>query len=141
MLKDFIHLIFWTMGKNPLENMKMETAKYGDYWIDDGIVYFVYAKGTMLDFELARKIVGDLNKFLNGEIYPSLVDINGVVSADKLSRDYIAEKSKILFSKVAFISSNTLSNVIGNFFLEVNKPEIPVKLFSDKQKALAYLSK
>lgn len=121
--------------------MKTEKEKYGDYWIEDGIVYFVYAKGTMLDFELARKIVSDLNKFLNGTIYPSLIDINGIVSANKPARDYIAEVSKILFSKVAFISSNTLSNIIGNFFLEVNKPEIPVKLFRDKQKALAYLSK
>jgi len=118
----------------------MEITEFGNYWIEDGILYFVYAKGTTLNLDLANKIVGELTKFLNGKIYPSVVDINGVISADKSARDFIAKESKILFSRVAFISTNTLSNIICNFFLTVNKPTIPMKLFRDKQKGLEYLS-
>ena len=44
-----------------------------------------------------------------------------------------------LVSAVALIVGTPLSRIMGNFFLRVNKPPYPVRLFDDETSGLAWL--
>lgn len=117
--------------------MKVET-EYARYWIENEVLHFIYNEETVLTISLAKKIISDLMAFQEGRKYPIFCDINGIVKADKIARDYIADETPKLFSKVSLLSSSILSTIIGNFFIHISKPVVPVKMFRDKNKALEY---
>ena len=42
---------------------------------------------------------------------------------------------------MAILSNNTMGNILGNFFVGLNKPHFPTKLFSKEEQAIAWLRK
>jgi hypothetical protein len=119
--------------------MELRENEYGKYFIDGGILYFVCNPAFELDIDSARQIAKDLVSIQNGKKYPLCVDISGVLDTDKAGRDFMATESPKFCSSIAFIAESELSRIIGNFFLQVSKPLVPTKLFTDKHKALEYL--
>ncbi|GAB4255421.1 MAG: hypothetical protein Kow0079_12270 [Vicingaceae bacterium] len=58
------------------------------------------------------------------------------LSAD--ARNYYA-KHKQFAKASALVTTSTIEKVIGKFFIFVNKPKIPTKLFDNEQKAIEWL--
>jgi hypothetical protein len=71
---------------------------------------------------------------------PILVDIRGARSVSRDARAYYAGyASAELYSAAGFIVGSPLSRALGNFFLGLNKPLYPTRLFSTEDEALAWL--
>jgi len=72
---------------------------------------------------------------------PVLADSRQVKGITKEVREYITERDKIeqTTSKLAVVVSSGISKIGGNLFLKFSNLPYPIKLFTDKEKALEWL--
>ncbi len=76
-----------------------------------------------------REISGDV-------VYPILVDIRKIRSISKEARDHFAMRGrKPGVVAIAMLVSSPLSRIIGNFFLGLNQPVVPTRMFTDRDQA------
>ena len=68
---------------------------------------------------------------------PFLFDITNIISADRESRIFASSEETSRITKVlAIIVKSSVSKTVGNVFMGINKPVYPIKMFTDKDKAL-----
>ncbi len=131
---DFLH-------EEANENFPVYT--FGGYYIfmrKDGIVQIQFEKGFEGGLEDAKRMV---QHFLL--LSPNKkVKILSVYAEDNLFskevREFISsdEVGKIVAAD-AFVINGTALKIFGNFYLHVNKPQRPSKLFTDKAEAIQWL--
>lgn len=111
-------------------------------WLgDDGIVRSVMLPGAEDNRETAKENVSAGIQVSGGKMRPLLLDMSKIKSMDRGARDYYARSDKREGSElaVALLVKSPISRVIGNFFMGLNKPSLPSKLFTDENKALDWL--
>jgi hypothetical protein len=113
--------------------------EFAQFWIEGGIVFFVYKPNTSIDLDAAKKIVNDRIVFQKQMDYPIYCDIRSMKSADKAARDFLAKEGSSYTKGVAVIVDSPMTKIIGNFYLGLNKPVAPTKMFTAKEEALAFL--
>lgn len=110
-------------------------------WFDmDGICRtFVKPKSKI---ELSHAKGNSAYVFQYGDKPPILVDARNVISMSKESRDHLAMRDRVGgVCAIAIIIHSPLSRLIGNFFMGLNKPTVPTKLFTKESEALKWLHK
>lgn len=112
---------------------------YATFWIDDGILHFIYHPAVVIDLIAAEKVVTDRLKFQGEKIYPVFCDTRGIRDTDKSARDYLAKEGSLMTTAVAFIVNPPISHAITKFYIRTNKPVIPTKIFTEKYDALKFL--
>lgn len=114
----------------------------GKIWLgDDGIVRVVstFPQGKMTLAE-AKEVFSAILKVSKGKKRPLFVDIRDIKSADRESREYTASEGvSSVLSAMALLIGSPISKVIGNFFLGLNKPKFPVKIFTSEAEAIRWL--
>lgn len=116
--------------------------EYGEMWIEDGIVWCIYSPGLILTEDVARSIVRERIRISKGCTYPLFVDGSQIQYITKTAREYFAKGDGIRYlNSGAFLIKNQVQYIFGNFFLKINKPALPAKLFTDKQEAINWLQK
>lgn len=87
------------------------------------------------NLEMEKRLFGD-----NDYYCLTIVDIRNIVGVSKevraLAKTEVITKNHEAF---ALIINSALSRLIGNFFLGINKPKVPIKLFEDKESAKKWL--
>ena len=84
---------------------------------------------------VVRELSGD-------QVYPILVDIRKIRSISKEARDHFAMRDrKPGVIAIAMLVSSPLSRIIGNFFLGLNHPAVPTRMFTDRDKAEEWIMK
>jgi len=81
----------------------------------------------------ARKLLTKNDKYL------ILVDGRVNLSISKEARAFAAQHKNDGSTASAFIITSTANKLIGNFYINVNKPNIPTKIFSSEEKAIEWL--
>jgi hypothetical protein len=75
-----------------------------------------------------------------GKAYPNLVIIETFLNADAESRQYAAsEESNRYTIADAFVVNSVALKLIGNFYIKVNKPVRPTRIFSTEEDAVNWL--
>jgi hypothetical protein len=70
-----------------------------------------------------------------------VVDYRGIASQDRAARAwYASPNTGKHVCAVALLVGSPLSRIIGNFFMGLNKPPFPVRIFGDEAEALAWLT-
>lgn len=110
------------------------------FWIDHGILFIEYKPNTIIDLEVAMRIVADRIALQNERLLPVFCDIRGVVSTDKAGRDYLAKSGSLLAKAVALIVNENISMTMSTFYLEISKPSVATQIFETEQEALNYLT-
>jgi hypothetical protein len=107
----------------------------------DGIVSYDF-RGDRIDLATAQAIVAAARLTMGDDVRPrpALVQLHRAV-VDQAARRYFSfsKDQRALSSRVALIAGNPVSRVIGNFFVGLNRPEIPTRLFGDEASAVAWL--
>jgi hypothetical protein len=98
----------------------------------DGIMHVHYKKDTTLDVELQLRMRDEYRKLIGEKRTRFIFSAEEGFILTKEAR----ENSKKLneqppISAYAIIANNLAYRIIGNFYLRVNKPQIPYKLFSN----------
>lgn len=118
------------------ESYRNQNARF---WIEEGILFFEYKPNTIIDLEVAMRVVADRVAFQNERQLPVFCDMRGMISIDKAGRDYLAKSGSLLAKAVALIVNENVSMTLSTFYLEINKPSVPTQIFTDEQEALEYL--
>ena len=118
------------------ESYRNQNARF---WIEGGILFFEYKPNTIIDLEVAMRVVADRVAFQNERQLPVFCDMRGMISIDKPGRDYLAKSGSLLAKAVALIVNENVSMTLSTFYLEINKPSVPTQIFTDEQEALEYL--
>jgi hypothetical protein len=72
--------------------------------------------------------------------FPLLIDSRLIKSITKEARDNFSIKNRATnINCFAIIIGSPLSRIIGNFFMGLNKPSVPAKLFNNEQDAIVWL--
>ena len=104
-----------------------------------GIVRFECDHGAIIDEAAAITNTEAIIAAADGGRYPLIVDMRRVKSIDAGARRYHATVSGLHFTAVALLVESPLSVVIGNFFLGLNRPDYPLRLFKDEPAAIGWL--
>lgn len=108
--------------------------------ISEGILHVTYEYGLSISYEAAREIVRKRIEYTNNVPYPLLILDRGVRSIDKEARDFFSSKdgTKNIIAS-ALVLESIYSSLLGNFFVKITQPDIPVKIFTNKSRALKWL--
>ena len=110
-------------------------------WLDDeGILHTQVKPHIEITLEDAREAMEQARLLCGGKRYPVLVDLTHCKAMSREARAYYAggQAAKTGLAAALLIGS-PLARVIGNFFMEINKPVFPARLFTSEAQALAWL--
>jgi hypothetical protein len=116
-----------------------ETRVYYTWMGDDGVARTQVKKGSEVVLEDARENSRVVNGLEGPERYPLLIDAREIKSITKEARDHFSLRGRE--SRVtcfAILIDSPLSRIIGNFFMGLNKPRVPTRLFNDEEQALTW---
>lgn len=118
----------------------MKGEDYAHFWIEEGILHFIYKPNTLIDLEAARVIVRDRLHFQKGESYPILCDLRQLKTVNKAAREYLAEYGCINALAVAIIIEKTYSGTLSQAFIKISNPSVPTREFTAVPEALGFLN-
>jgi hypothetical protein len=74
--------------------------------------------------------------------FPLLVDARDIKSMAKEARRHFSTNGRATkINAMGIMVSSPLSRIVGNFFMGLNKPQIPARLFDDELEAIDWLKK
>lgn len=115
-------------------------APSGPIWVsDDGIIITINNfvdhshQDAIENLRITKDIAGD-------KPMPLLVDITKVRNISKEAREeYVAPANKEFVTAVGLLTGSNVGRMIGNLFMSLNKHIVPVKMFTDIDKAKDWL--
>lgn len=113
-----------------------ETSKFYT-WIDDnGVAKTVVKKMAEIDLEDAIENSIVVNALAKDKKYPLIVDLRELKTMSKDARKHFAIKDRETnVVAIALLVESSLSKMFANFYLGINRPKVPVKLFNSSYKA------
>ena len=88
----------------------------------------------------AKKMTDASLKLTRNVMFPVMIVVGEFADFDKSSREYSADPEKEVGSSAkAYLLNNLGHIIIANFFLKVNKPVKPVRIFKNEQDAIKWL--
>ncbi len=127
-----------------MENKKQVTrTQTADIYVDNNeILHSTYLEGVDVEIEHTKENTAVFKKLANGKKVPIIIDVRGVRSITREARGTASSPDAVNIAKaIALLVGSPVSRVIGNFYMGLNKPPYPVKLFSSEKKAIAWLKK
>jgi hypothetical protein len=93
------------------------------------------------DIELADALQNyEATKILTkNDNYLVLVDGRATLSISREARSFAAQPKNNGCIASAFVITSTANKLIGNFYINVNKPSVPTKIFSSEEMAIEWL--
>ncbi|WMJ73850.1 hypothetical protein RCC89_11860 [Cytophagaceae bacterium ABcell3] len=109
--------------------------------IQEGILHVILKNVESIDLDFAKHMVHERKLFIKDNAFPVLIDCGVLGSMDRDARLYLAddESCKGLLACALFIHS-PVQKIIGNFYVNINPPSIPSKVFTDHEEAIFWLS-
>jgi len=106
------------------------------------ILFITLKDGVFIEVEDVleiKKINLDLTK---GKEYALVFETGNYTSVSKEAREIMTaksvEKGRLA---TAFIINSLSQRMLGNFYIQMNKPKVPAKLFTKKEEALKWVKK
>jgi len=120
--------------------MKTFTGLHVDLEMAGGILIAKYKSGPKIDLQAAKQILQERINFTEEKSIPVLVIDSGLVSMDKQARDFLSSEEGIKGIKAsAIISNSKVNSMLVNFVLLISRPNLPVKMFTNYNDAMAWL--
>ncbi len=113
----------------------------GRFWVDEeGILRGEASPAAAQDLAEAKAQVAAQRGLGVSLPRPFLMDIRKARALSREARVYYAGQEVTgVFTATALLVDSPLSRAIGNFFLGLNKPSMPTRMFGDAEQALAWL--
>lgn len=127
---------------NTYEPSWSETPYLRMEMLSTGILIAEYKRGTKIDLPTAKEIVASRVAFTGERTVPVLLYIEGLLSIHRNARKYISSIEGVKYlSAAAIMKDSAFAAVVGNLFSSLNNPiKIPVRIFTNRQKAMTWLA-
>ena len=120
--------------------MYKESGKIKFTLREDNILCTECFPNTVMTLEDGKESTRISAEMVNYKPLPLLCDLTNVVRMTQECRKHFAGPQHAeTFSKCALIVTGAVSRLIGNFFLGLNKPLKPTKLFATREEGLKWL--
>ena len=123
-----------------MKNEVIET-RTAEIWLDqDGIIHYKVLPGVEVTIDDTREYVKIQCGLTKNKKVLNLTDLREVKSITHEAREYLSgEEVERITAACALLIGSPVSKVIGNFFLGINKPPYPIKIFTTEEKAAEWL--
>lgn len=108
------------------------------YWFEEGILVSL-SKSPKRTVETIAANVALVKSITGGVPVPLLIYLADSPVPDKETRRFSAEQLPVIYSAMAMVSKPGLSKLIMNILFSLKPPPIPMKSFTDADKARAWL--
>lgn len=109
-------------------------------YLKDGIVFGGYQPELRMDLAVAKRTVEHRLTVSDGVTRPLLVDTRNLKYVEDDAREYLASKEAGQYVAALAVLTNTpIQNLFANFYMKLNKPPMPTRLFASKEKAIRWL--
>jgi hypothetical protein len=110
------------------------------FWREGGVLRARFHDGAEVQGDDARDNVEASMRLRGGAPVPLAVDLRPARSQSAEARAIFAgPEGAQIASATALIIASPLSRVLGSFYLRVNKPAVPTRLFTSEADALRWL--
>lgn len=106
----------------------------------DMIIHIIYKEGVVIDIPVQERVLEKFNELCNGKKLPFLFDAMDHVSVTKEAKINAVEmelKTPVLATAV--FAKSLAYKLIADFYLKINKPKTPFKVFRKKEDAIKWL--
>ena len=126
-----------------MKELKVETSTQKLYWDGENEIVWGELFADQTTKERAKENVDAQERVrdvLGKAKTRVLIDMTAISEISKEARDYFAnERTASIQRATALLISSPVSRVIGNFFMGLNKPISPTRLFTDPREAIKWL--
>ena len=110
------------------------------YYIQDGILIMRTKKDADMNLEAAKEGIAARKKLQGDKKALILVDNRNAWQVSNEAREYAAQKEiDSMNIAMAILADSITTRMIGNFYINFNKPKTPTKMFKSEAKALEWL--
>ena len=121
---------------------KVLDTPYVHYELHGDLMIGAYKKDLKINLDMAREIVKIRQELANYTPVVALIYNQGVVKMDKKAREFFASDDGVKgIIAAAIVVGSPFTTFLANFFVSVNKPKMPVRVFSSEADALKWLQK
>lgn len=107
---------------------------------EDNIFQVNVFANASINKEQVKIVVDAMLQLSNGVKLPAITYLGEFAEISKDAREYTANPDKpTATTAIAFVINNMGHKIVGNFFLTVNRPEKPIRFFTDEKLALKWL--
>lgn len=107
----------------------------------DNIIESTVLPNSRVSLQDARDQIKSLILLTDGEMLPLLIDLNQILSITKEARNYFASDDRPpAGSPVALLINSHIGRIIGNLYMNLNRPKKKTRLFTEKTAALKWLA-
>ncbi len=120
----------------------IKITKYWTWMGKDGICRTKTAPMAEIDLTDAIENTNAVSSFYTNKKYPLLIDSREIKSMTRDARKHFSTNGReVRINCFAVLVKSPLSKVIGNFFIGLNKPSVPARLFDNEEDALDWLNR
>lgn len=125
----------------PVSVIEKATLVFADFSLcSNGVIVIRLDDELCFDQENSIVFIEEIRKIGRGKPLKMLMIPGEQTTGDHFSRQYFALPEHInVISKSAIVLNSSSQRLVGNFFLRVNKPAIPTKLFNYPEEAWNWL--
>jgi len=117
-----------------------EINSFYTWMCEDGICRTVTKPMAEIGLNDAMENTRVVTGFFTGKKFPLLVDSRNIKSMTREARAHFSTNGReTKISSMAIMVKSPLSRVIGNFFMGLNKPQVPARLFDNEAEAIEWL--
>ncbi|MBE5320676.1 STAS/SEC14 domain-containing protein [Pedobacter sp. MR2016-19] len=124
---------------NDRDNNLIE-GEIADYLLTDDGILISYSKNILRTIENISANVALVKKITNNKKVPLLIYLKNSPVPDKETRKFSTEQLPQIYTAMALVSKPGLSQLIMKIMFKFQNPPIPIKSFTDDQKARAWLT-
>ncbi len=124
---------------NPPDNIQLIKGEIADYWYAPDGILFSYSKNPKRTVKNITENIALVKSITNNKIIPLLIYLSDSPVPDKATRTFATEQLPNVYKAMAMVSKPGLSKFIMNILFRLKPPAIPMKSFTDDQKAREWL--
>ncbi|WP_291379393.1 STAS/SEC14 domain-containing protein [Demequina sp.] len=120
------------------DRREITSEKFRIWLRPDGMVEIAWAPHVPSVLEDALAVIDAMSELTGGRAAPLLVHTEDAGPQSREARMEFIRRQEVV-SAVALIVGNPLSRMMATFFINVSKPDVPIRLFEDQADAVAWL--
>ncbi|MGB1015048.1 MAG: hypothetical protein ACPG4T_13005, partial [Nannocystaceae bacterium] len=102
---------------------------------DGEVLQFRYHEGVYVDTSDAMDLVARASELVGSQApVPTLIHVGRVKGVSKGARDFFSssDENLALSAAAALIVSSPIARIVANFFMGINKPKHPTRMFTSE---------
>jgi len=115
-------------------------GEIADYLLTDDGILISYSKSILRTVENILANVALVKKITNNKKVPLLIYLKNSPVPDKETRKFSTEQLPQIYTAMAMVSKPGLAQLIMKILFKFQNPPIPIKSFTDDEKARAWLT-